>query len=66
MSFAYSIKTEGDPAKQGLANAVLDDLVNQFENDMPIWENKASWKRPQLCDGDGEFATYRKWMSQFF
>jgi nitrite reductase/ring-hydroxylating ferredoxin subunit len=66
VSFAYSIKTDGDPSKQGLARAVLDDLVTQFENDLPIWENKACWKRPQLCDGDGEFGKYRKWMSQFF
>ncbi|MFQ5417086.1 MAG: Rieske 2Fe-2S domain-containing protein [Myxococcota bacterium] len=66
VSFAYSIKTDGDPAKQGLAKAVQDDLVEQFENDLPIWENKASWAKPMLCDGDGQFGKYRKWMTQFF
>ena len=66
VSFAYSVETGGDPAKQGLAQAVLDDLVEQFENDLPIWENKACWKRPNLCEADGDFGKYRKWMSQFF
>jgi phenylpropionate dioxygenase-like ring-hydroxylating dioxygenase large terminal subunit len=66
VSFAYTVKTEGDPGKARLAEAVVKDLVQQFENDRPIWENKAYWSEPRLCDGDGPFAVYRKWMQQFF
>ena len=34
--------------------------------DIVIWENKRYWTRPVLCDGDGDFGTYRRWMRQFF
>jgi nitrite reductase/ring-hydroxylating ferredoxin subunit len=64
--FAYHVKTEGDARKERLADAMVADLVNQFENDLPIWENKQFWERPVLCDGDGPIGAYRKWMSQFF
>ena len=63
--FGYTVKTAGDPKKSGLARAIIEDLKNQFENDLPIWENKRCWDRPVLCDGDGPVATYRKWYAQF-
>jgi len=66
VSFAYSVRTEGDARKERLAAAVVKDLVNQFEHDLPIWENKACWKSPRLCDGDGPVGVYRKWTRQFF
>ena len=65
VSFAYTVKTEGDPRKEKLAAAIIGDLKNQFESDRPIWENKAHWKRPNLCGGDGPIPTYRKWYAQF-
>ncbi len=65
VSFAYTVRTEGDIRKQHLADAVIKDLEEQFEHDRPIWENKAHWTRPVLCDGDGPIATYRKWYAQF-
>ncbi len=66
VSFAYTVRTEGDPRKEKLAKAVIADLVSQFDHDLPIWENKAYWTTPRLCDGDGPFASYRKWIQQFF
>jgi hypothetical protein len=66
ISFAYSVRTEGDPRKERLADKVVADLVEQFENDLPIWENKACWSRPRLCDGDGPVGQYRRWYQQFF
>jgi phenylpropionate dioxygenase-like ring-hydroxylating dioxygenase large terminal subunit len=63
--FAYTVKTGGDPGKASLAAAIIKDLKQQFENDLPIWENKRCWDRPVLCDGDGPFASYRRWYAQF-
>jgi len=63
--FAYTVKTEGDDRKSRLADAIIEDLKRQFENDLPIWENKRCWDKPVLCDGDGPIATYRRWYSQF-
>jgi len=65
VSFAYTVRTGGDERKARLAAAVVKDLKNQFDNDRPIWENKAYWTRPRLCDGDGPFGSYRKWVQQF-
>ena len=63
--FAYTVKTGGDARKGRLAAAIIEDLKRQFEQDLPIWENKRRWERPVLCDGDGPIATYRRWYAQF-
>ena len=63
--FAYTVKTGGDARKARLAAAIIADLKRQFEQDLPIWENKRCWDRPVLCDGDGPIATYRRWYAQF-
>ena len=65
VSFAYSVKAEGETRKLHLAEAVIRDLKQQFEHDRPIWENKVCWPRPVLCEGDGPIAHYRKWYRQF-
>jgi hypothetical protein len=65
VSFAYTVRVDGDTRKTHLAEAVIKDLKQQFEHDRPIWENKAHWERPVLCDGDGPISTYRKWYAQF-
>lgn len=66
-SFAYTVRHAGDEQKaRGVGSAIIRDLEKQMNEDIPIWENKAYWTRPVLCDGDGNFGLYRKWMSQFF
>jgi phenylpropionate dioxygenase-like ring-hydroxylating dioxygenase large terminal subunit len=65
VSFAYTVRAAGDERKERLAAAVVADLRNQFDHDRPIWENKAYWTRPALCDGDGPLSTYRRWVQQF-
>lgn len=66
-SFAYTVHVEGDESTaRGVGTAIIRDLEKQMGEDIPIWENKAYWKRPVLCDGDGKFGVYRKWMRQFF
>jgi phenylpropionate dioxygenase-like ring-hydroxylating dioxygenase large terminal subunit len=65
VEFCYIVKVEDDDRKARLAEAVVKDLKQQFDNDLPIWENKVYHERPVLCDGDGPVATYRKWYSQF-
>jgi phenylpropionate dioxygenase-like ring-hydroxylating dioxygenase large terminal subunit len=65
VSFCYTVRAEGETRKMHLAEAVVKDLKQQFEHDRPIWENKAHWERPVLCDGDGPIPGYRKWYRQF-
>lgn len=67
VSFAYTINAEGNEQKaRGVGAAIVRDLEKQFDEDRPIWENKKYYARPMLCDGDGKFGVYRRWMSQFF
>jgi phenylpropionate dioxygenase-like ring-hydroxylating dioxygenase large terminal subunit len=66
-SFAYTVNTEGDEkAALGVGSAIIRDLEKQMGEDIPIWENKKYYTRPLLCDGDGRFNLYRRWMRQFF
>lgn len=41
-------------------------LLNNFEEDRPIWENKKFREHPILCEGDGPITHLRKWMKQFY
>lgn len=67
VSFAYSLRRTGDAeATRGVGAAMIRDLERQMEQDIVIWENKRYWERPMLCDGDGAFGVYRRWMRQFF
>jgi len=67
VSFAYSIRRMRDAeATRGVGAAMIRDLEHQMEQDIVIWENKRFWERPMLCDGDGAFGVYRRWMRQFF
>lgn len=67
VSFAYSVDTSGGAdAARGVGAAIIRDLEKQMAQDIVIWEHKAYRDRPVLCDGDGEFGTYRKWFRQFF
>ncbi len=66
-SFAYTVNTSGDEQKaRGVGEAIIRDLEKQMSEDIPIWENKKYYTKPMLCDGDGKFNVYRRWMRQFF
>ena len=66
-SFAYTVNAEGgEKAARGVGAAIIRDLEKQMAEDIPIWENKKYYTRPLLCDGDGRFNVYRRWMRQFF
>ena len=66
VSFSYSVKHDGDEKKQRVGAARIRDLEHQFEQDLPIWENKTYWEKPMLTAEDGDFGSYRRWIKQFF
>ncbi len=59
-------KVDGKDPVGGVAAAIIRDIVKQMNEDVPIWENKAYWARPALCDGDGPIAEFRRWCRQFY
>lgn len=49
-----------------VGQAFVDEVTRQYEQDIPIWENKVHLERPVLCDGDGPFHLIRKFYQQFY
>jgi len=45
---------------------VLNNLVVQFERDVPIWDNKTYLPNPMVIKEDGDILRYRRWFSQFY
>ncbi len=64
MRFAFT--QHRDSEKSNIAKGLIRDVVGQFEEDKPIWENKRFRASPMLSDGDGPIAQFRKWYGQFY
>jgi len=48
-----------------VGKAIIANICQQMNEDQIIWQRKQYFERPLLCDGDGPFAKYRRWYSQF-
>lgn len=46
--------------------AVIRDIVKQFNEDFPIWQHKRFVPQPIICDGDGPIMRWRQFYSQFY
>jgi hypothetical protein len=66
LRFNFSIKKLGGAdTTRGVGKAFVNEVKQQVEQDIPIWENKIHLSKPLLCDGDGPIAPYRRWAGQF-
>jgi nitrite reductase/ring-hydroxylating ferredoxin subunit len=65
-SFTLDARQSGGDTRGGVGGALIRDIVGQWVEDTPIWENKVYHERPVLCDGDGPIAEYRRWAAQFY
>ncbi len=59
-------ESRGASTRKGVGKAIIRNILDQFVEDIPIWENKQYKAKPVFCDGDGEIARYRAWASQFY
>ena len=59
-------KTDSDEITERVAGAFSREISRQFDEDIPIWENKVYLERPALSDGDGPIGEIRRWASQFY
>lgn len=55
-----------DSRTDRIGQAFVKEVNRQFTDDIPIWENKQYLEAPQLCDGDGPIARFRRWAAQFY
>ena len=66
LRFAFTKPKNIDPVFEVYTDGLIDEIVRQVANDMPIWEHKIYREDPILCDGDGPIHKYRQWFSQFY
>lgn len=65
--FSFKVRRLDDGnATSGVGKAFIREVCKQFEEDRPIWENKAHVTRPALADTDPPFMRFRKWYGQFY
>jgi len=65
--FSFKTRNLGDATMtSNVGAAFVKEVCKQFEEDRPIWENKAHVVRPALADTDPPFMKFRKWYSQFY
>ena len=65
--FNFKTRNLGDAAMTStVSEAFVREVCKQFEDDRPVWENKAHISRPALADTDPPFMKFRKWYSQFY
>jgi len=65
--FSFKTRSLGDAAAtSSVGDAFVSEVCKQFEEDRPIWENKAHVRRPALADTDPPFMKFRKWYSQYY
>jgi 3-ketosteroid 9alpha-monooxygenase subunit A len=66
LRFAFTQRKGLNETQQLMANGLVEEIARQVEQDIPIWNNKIYRPEPNLCDGDGPIAQFRKWFSQFY
>lgn len=44
----------------------VQGFLDDYADDIPIWEHKVFRTQPALSDADGPFARYRRWYAQFY
>jgi 3-ketosteroid 9alpha-monooxygenase subunit A len=49
-----------------LTEFMMREAARQYEQDIPIWENKKYLDRPVLCGNDGEIPKVRQWFQRFY
>jgi 3-ketosteroid 9alpha-monooxygenase subunit A len=65
--FSFKTRSLGDAEMTtNVGRAFVKEVCKQFEEDRPIWENKAHVVRPALADTDPPFMKFRKWYAQFY
>lgn len=66
LRFHFSQPSTASDDQKVIADGVRAMMVEQVEEDIPIWEHKKYEPNPILCDGDGPINKYRKWFRQFY
>jgi len=67
VNLIFSMKALPDTKATESISELNDRITNeQFEQDVPIWENKIYRQRPMITKMDGPVVQYRRWFRQFY
>ena len=56
----------GDEASASIAEPFAKEVQRQFEQDVPIWENKRYLPSPALAPNEKPITEFRSWAAQFY
>ncbi len=59
-------KLDDQAAAAAIEKRNRDIVIEQFRQDIPIWENKVYRERPPLTAADGPIPAYREWYRRFY
>jgi len=48
-----------------MSDRLVQEILDQVSDDVPIWEHKIIKDPPRLARGDGPIMAFRKWTQQF-
>lgn len=65
LTFHFLRKITGDPAREQMTGALVQEVIDQITDDVPIWANKIIKDPPMLARGDGPIAQLRRWSARF-
>ena len=57
---------DGDPRTARIADSFVAEVSRQFEQDVPIWENKIYRERPHVVESEQGIPPFRRWYRQFY
>jgi hypothetical protein len=57
---------DGEKLSAAIAPAFVEEVKRQFEQDVPIWENKRFVDSPALASYEKPITEFRAWAAQFY
>jgi len=62
----YVVRAGGGSTTRGVGKAMIDEIMYQLDQDIPIWEHKIYRTEPLLCAGEGGISAIRRWARSFY
>jgi phenylpropionate dioxygenase-like ring-hydroxylating dioxygenase large terminal subunit len=65
LTFHFLRRKTDDPVRQKMTGALVQEVIDQVTDDVPIWTHKIIKDPPMLAKGDGPIAQLRRWSAAF-
>lgn len=63
--FSFLTRRFEDADQNDMAAALIQEVIDQVTDDVPIWEHKIVKDPPRVVQGDGPIMKFRRWAAQF-